>query len=102
MVKFATHCRDTVPDPRLARLRGRHAANGALPTDSPQRPNAGAMKKLGITRRRLLASTPILAVAGFGLPALGRSYRGGSLPWEPNDTSPPIPVQARPVALFHR
>ena len=54
----------------------------------------------GITRRRLLASTPILAVAGFGLPALGRSYRGGSLPWEPNDTSPPIPVRAGPWLYF--
>ena len=51
------------------------------------------MLKKGITRRRLLASTPILAVGGFGLPALGRSYRG-SLPWEPNDASPPIPVRA--------
>jgi len=53
-----------------------------------------------ITRRRLLTSTPILAVAGLGLPALGRSYRGGSLPLEPNDTSPPIPVSAGPWLYF--
>jgi Gluconate 2-dehydrogenase subunit 3 len=58
------------------------------------------MANQGITRRRLLASTPILAVAGFGLPALGRTYRGGSLPWEPNDTSPPIPVRAGPWLYF--
>jgi gluconate 2-dehydrogenase gamma chain len=54
----------------------------------------------GITRRRLLASTPILAVAGVALPAFGRSYHGGSLPWEPNDTSPPIPVRAGPWLYF--
>ena len=57
------------------------------------------MVKRGITRRRLLASTPILAVGGLGLPALGRSYRG-SLPWEPNDASPPIPVRAGPWLYF--
>ena len=64
------------------------------------KPNGGAMVNRGFTRRRLLASAPILAVAGFGLPALGRTYRGGSLPWEPNDTSPPIPVRAGPWLYF--
>ena len=57
------------------------------------------MVKSGITRRRLLASTPILAVGSFGLPALGRSYRG-SLPWEPDDASPPIPERAGPWLYF--
>jgi gluconate 2-dehydrogenase gamma chain len=50
----------------------------------------------GITRRRLLASTAVLAVGGFGPAALGRTYRGGSLPWEPNDTSPPMLVRPGP------
>jgi gluconate 2-dehydrogenase gamma chain len=50
----------------------------------------------GITRRRLLASTAVLAVGDFGPAALGRTYRGGSLPWEPNDTSPPTPVRPGP------
>jgi gluconate 2-dehydrogenase gamma chain len=50
----------------------------------------------GITRRRLVASTAVLAVGGFGPAALTRTYRGGSLPWEPNDTSPPMPVRPGP------
>ena len=54
----------------------------------------------GITRRRLLESTTALAVGGFGPPALGRTYHGGSLPWEPNDTSPPNPVRAGPWVYF--
>jgi gluconate 2-dehydrogenase gamma chain len=58
------------------------------------------MVKRDVTRRRLLASTAILAVAGFGLPARGRTYRGGSLPWDPNDTSPPIPVKTGPWLYF--
>ena len=53
-----------------------------------------------ITRRRLLASTPILPFASFVLSARGRSYRGGSLPWDPNDTSPPIPVRTGPWLYF--
>jgi len=59
------------------------------------------MVNRGITRRRLLASTPILAVAGFALRALGRSYRGGNLPFDPNDTSPPIPVRDGPWLYFN-
>jgi gluconate 2-dehydrogenase gamma chain len=54
----------------------------------------------GITRRRLLESTGALVVGGFGLPALGRTYRGGTLPWEPNDTSPPNPVRPGPWVYF--
>jgi gluconate 2-dehydrogenase gamma chain len=53
-----------------------------------------------ITRRRLLASTAILGVAGFGSPALARTYRGGALPWEQNDTTPPIPVRPGPWLYF--
>jgi gluconate 2-dehydrogenase gamma chain len=53
-----------------------------------------------ITRRRLLESTTALAVGGFGPPALARTYLGGSLPWEPNDTSPPNPVGAGPWIYF--
>src|SRR5258708_40315002 len=62
--------------------------------------DGGAMVNRDITRRHLLASTAILAVAGFGLPARGRTYRGGSLPWDPNDTSPPIPVRTGPWLYF--
>ena len=54
----------------------------------------------GITRRRLLASTAILAIMGVGSRALGRTYRGGALPWEPNDTAPPIPVRPGPWLYF--
>ena len=53
-----------------------------------------------ITRRRLLATTAILAISGTGPRALGRTYRGGVLPWEPNDTSPPIPVRPGPWLYF--
>src|ERR1700689_2097842 len=54
----------------------------------------------GITRRRLLASTAILAISGVGSRAFGRTYRGGALPWEPNDTAPPIPVRPGPWLYF--
>src|SRR5580658_1079741 len=49
-----------------------------------------------ITRRRLLASTALLAVTGATSRAFGRTYRGGVLPWEPGDTAPPIPVRPGP------
>ena len=55
---------------------------------------------MGITRRRLLASTVGLSIAGLGAPALGRNYVGGSLPWEPADTSPPVPVRPGPWLYF--
>jgi len=50
----------------------------------------------GVTRRRLLASTAVFAVSSLGTQALGRTYRGGALPWEPNDTAPPVPVRPGP------
>jgi gluconate 2-dehydrogenase gamma chain len=53
-----------------------------------------------ITRRRLLASTAMLAVTSLGSRALGRTYRGGVLPWEPNDTAPPVPVRPGPWLYF--
>jgi gluconate 2-dehydrogenase gamma chain len=52
-----------------------------------------------ITRRRLLASTAVVLVASIGPPGLSRTYRG-SLPWEPSDTSPPIPVLPGPWCYF--
>ena len=55
---------------------------------------------LGVTRRSLLASTAALAAAGLAAPALGRTFRGGVLPWEPHDTSPPIPVRPGPWLYF--
>jgi gluconate 2-dehydrogenase gamma chain len=55
---------------------------------------------LGVTRRWLLASTAALAAAGLASAALGRTYRGGALPWEPNDTSPPTPVRPGPWLYF--
>jgi gluconate 2-dehydrogenase gamma chain len=60
----------------------------------------GAMVDTGITRRCLLASTAVLAIAGFGWSAQGRTYRGGNLPWEPSDTSPPIPMRPGPWIYF--
>jgi gluconate 2-dehydrogenase gamma chain len=71
-----------------------------LPPRRATKPKADEVANRGITRRRLLASAPILAIAGVALPALGRSYHGGSLPWEPIDTSPPIPVRAGPWRYF--
>jgi gluconate 2-dehydrogenase gamma chain len=53
-----------------------------------------------LTRRQLLASTAILAISGAGSRALGRTFRGGALPWEPNDTAPPIPVRPGPWLYF--
>src|SRR5580704_17949895 len=53
-----------------------------------------------LTRRQLLASTAILAISGLGSRAFGRTYRGGALPWEPSDTSPPIPVRPGPWLYF--
>jgi gluconate 2-dehydrogenase gamma chain len=53
-----------------------------------------------LTRRQLLASTAILAISGAGSRALGRTYRGGALPWEPNDTAPPVPVRPGPWLYF--
>jgi gluconate 2-dehydrogenase gamma chain len=54
----------------------------------------------GMTRRRLLASTAILAINGAASRALGRTFRGGALPWEPNDTAPPSPVRPGPWLYF--
>jgi gluconate 2-dehydrogenase gamma chain len=53
-----------------------------------------------ITRRHLLESTAALAVGSFGPPAFGRTYRGGTLPWEPNDTSPPNLLRPGPWVYF--
>jgi hypothetical protein len=36
-----------------------------------------------LSRRRLLASTAIQIVTTFGSRAVGRTYTGGVLPWEP-------------------
>jgi gluconate 2-dehydrogenase gamma chain len=53
-----------------------------------------------MTRRRLLASTAILAVTVLGSRAFGRTYPGGALPWEPSETQPPIPVRPGPWLYF--
>jgi hypothetical protein len=53
-----------------------------------------------MTRRRLLASTALLAVTSLGSQAFGRSYVGGSLPWEPAETQPPTPVRPGPWLYF--
>jgi gluconate 2-dehydrogenase gamma chain len=53
-----------------------------------------------VTRRRLLASTAILAVTAIGSQAFSRTYRGGNLPWEPGETDPPIPVRPGPWLYF--
>jgi len=54
----------------------------------------------GVTRRYLLASTAVLAVFGVGSRAFGHTYRGGALPWEPNETQPPVPVRPGPWLYF--
>jgi gluconate 2-dehydrogenase gamma chain len=54
----------------------------------------------GLTRRRLLASTAIVAVTFLGSRAFGRTYPGGVLPWEPSETQPPIPVRPGPWLYF--
>jgi gluconate 2-dehydrogenase gamma chain len=38
----------------------------------------------------------VVAIAGLGSSAQARTYRGGTLPFESNDTSPPIPVRPGP------
>jgi gluconate 2-dehydrogenase gamma chain len=53
-----------------------------------------------LTRRRLLASTAIAAVTVLGSPAFGRTFRGGALPWLPDDTAPPTPVRPGPWLYF--
>jgi gluconate 2-dehydrogenase gamma chain len=53
-----------------------------------------------MTRRRLLASTALLAVMGVGPRAFGRTYRGGDLPWEPSETQPPRPARPGPWLYF--
>ena len=53
-----------------------------------------------MTRRRLLASTAVLAVTSLGSQAFGRTYPGGVLPWEPSDTEPPMPVRPGPWLYF--
>src|ERR1700761_8469291 len=55
---------------------------------------------IGLTRRRLLASTAAMVVGGLGARALGRTYRGGALPWEPADTTPPTPARPGPWLYF--
>jgi gluconate 2-dehydrogenase gamma chain len=60
---------------------------------------------VGMTRRRLLASTAMLAVATLGVATLGRqafgrNYPGGALPWEPSETEPPRPVRPGPWLYF--
>jgi gluconate 2-dehydrogenase gamma chain len=42
----------------------------------------------------------MVAVIAAGSQALGRTYRGGNLPWEPSDTQPPTPVRPGPWLYF--
>jgi gluconate 2-dehydrogenase gamma chain len=53
-----------------------------------------------MTRRRLLASTAIVAVTVMGSRAFARTYPGGTLPWEPGETDPPMPVRPGPWLYF--
>jgi gluconate 2-dehydrogenase gamma chain len=53
-----------------------------------------------LTRRRLLASTAIVAVTVLGSRAFGRTFRGGTLPWVPDNTAPPAPVRPGPWLYF--
>jgi gluconate 2-dehydrogenase gamma chain len=53
-----------------------------------------------LSRRRFLSSTAILIVTTFGSRAVGRTYRGGVLPWEPGETQPPTPVRPGPWLYF--
>jgi gluconate 2-dehydrogenase gamma chain len=53
-----------------------------------------------VTRRRLLASTTAFAVASLGSRAVGRTYLGGVIPWNPSATEPPIPVRPGPWLYF--
>ena len=56
--------------------------------------------RVAVSRRQLLASTAVAALTGFASPAVSRIYRGGGLPWEPDDTSPPIAVRSGPWLYF--
>jgi gluconate 2-dehydrogenase gamma chain len=42
----------------------------------------------------------MLMVTTFGSQAFGRSYPGGILPWEPDETQPPTPVRPGPWLYF--
>jgi gluconate 2-dehydrogenase gamma chain len=53
-----------------------------------------------LTRRRLLVSTALFVSAGLASRAFARDFTGGVLPWEPSDTSPPIPVRLGPWIYF--
>lgn len=52
-----------------------------------------------LSRRTLLASVSLLTL-GVSHSALAHIYRGGSLPWNPGDTDPPIPVRPGPWVYF--
>src|SRR5580698_1698318 len=58
------------------------------------------VRRGAMTRRRLLASTAMLAVISLGSRAFGRTYPGGALPWEPSATEPPTPVRPGPWLYF--
>jgi len=53
-----------------------------------------------VSRRRFLGSTAVLLVTASGSRSFARTYSGGSLPWEPNQTQPPIPVRPGPWLYF--
>jgi gluconate 2-dehydrogenase gamma chain len=53
-----------------------------------------------VTRRRFLASTALLTTGALAFRATGATYPGGSLPWEPAETQPPIPVRPGPWLYF--
>jgi gluconate 2-dehydrogenase gamma chain len=41
-----------------------------------------------------------MIVGGLGARAMARTYRGGALPWEPTNTTPPTPVRPGPWLYF--